>query len=87
MLIKGVSFEDVSQRLFQYSLLDHQLVRSRYFKMTNLTAVASVSKQHMVEALVREELGNNIVDKYLNDSKRQIEIDREETELWMDERE
>jgi len=57
---------DVSNRLFLYSQYTMDELRSKYVKLTEAPITGKSSKDFICTAIVRAELGDNLVDEYIH---------------------
>jgi hypothetical protein len=84
--MREATWEDVSQRMLHYSLHDTRDLRNKYLRITHSSfgVAGKLPRDFMVKALVKDELGDKVVDEYIALSDVWRENERLAVEQWLE---
>lgn len=77
---------EVSERILHYALHDTRDLRNKYLRVTGSPwgVAGKLPRDFMVKALVRHELGDAVVDEYLNYANIWREMEQKAVQQWVD---
>jgi len=83
--MSDLAWSDVSQRIFYYTQHDTRDLRNKYLRMTHTPfgVVGKLPKDFIINALVRSELGDDIVDEYQAMAKVWRDNEQQAVKQWL----